>query len=254
MNIDSLQRIILAVAQSQGRDSVLQEIVQGLAQEPDVALTRIWLIGPGDICTSCPMRSVCPDQTRCLHLVASAGNPLIEPGSEDRPREDWTRIDGHFRRIPLNTPFKLGHIATTGEPIQIRIHDKGGEQLWLSRPDWVKAQKIRSFAGQPLIFRGEILGALAVFSRTELSEREFGWLRTFADHAAVAITNVADHRTNHGAQYPGHRDGGALAIGFREIGHRRGLERCQRPVSGCESRLREGPGLHAGGTPEALVL
>ena len=190
MNIDSLQRIILAVAQSQGLDSVLQMIVRGLAEQPDIALTRIWLIGPGDICPSCPMRSVCPNQTRCLHLVASAGNPMIEPGSEDRTREDWTRINGHFRRIPLNTPFKLGRIVTMGEPIQIRIHDEGGEQLWLSRPDWVKAQKIRSFAGQPLIFRGEILGALAVFSRTELSEHEFGWLRTFADHAAVSITNV----------------------------------------------------------------
>jgi formate hydrogenlyase transcriptional activator len=190
LNIDTLQRVILAVGQSQGLDSVLQKIVQCLADEPDVALARIWLIAPGDICTSCPMQSVCPDRARCLHLVASAGNPFIEPGSEDGALEDWTRINGHFQRIPLNTSFKVGHIATTGAPIHLLIQDAGSEQPWLSRPDWVKAQKIRSFAGQPLICKGEVLGVLAVFSRTELSEREFGWLRVLADHAAVAISTV----------------------------------------------------------------
>src|SRR5213080_3682931 len=100
-------------SQSQELHSVLQMLVRGLAEQPDIALTRIWLIGPGDICRSCPMLSVCPNQTRCLHLVASAGNPLIEAGSGDGAREDWTRINGHFQRIPLNPPFKLGHIATT---------------------------------------------------------------------------------------------------------------------------------------------
>ncbi len=187
MNIDFSQMITPAVEQSQDLHSVLQMIVRGLAEQPGIALTRIWLIGPGDICTSCPMQSVCPNQTSCLHLVASAGNPLIGAGSGAGAPEDWTRVDGHFRRIPLNTPFEIGHIATTDAPIHVRIPEEGREQLWISRPDWVKAQKIRDFAGQPLIFNGEIIGMLAVFSRTELSEREFGWLQTLADQAAVAI-------------------------------------------------------------------
>ena len=187
MNIDSLERIIPAVAQSQGLHSVLQMIVRDLAEQPDIALTRIWLIGPGDVCTSCPMQKVCPDQTRCLHLAASAGNPLIEAGCGDGAREDWTRINGHFQRIPLNTPFKFGHIEATGAPIHVRIQEEGREQIWISRPDWVKAQKIRNIVGQPLIFNSEVFGMLAVFSRTELSERELGWLRTIADQTAVAI-------------------------------------------------------------------
>jgi formate hydrogenlyase transcriptional activator len=190
LDVDSLQKIVLAEAQSHDLDAILQKIVRGLAGNPDVALTRIWLIAPGDICTSCPMQSVCPEQTRCLHLVASAGTPLIEPRTADGGREDWSRINGHFRRIPLNTPFKLAHIATTGAPIHIRVQQGGGEQLWLSRADWVKAQKIRSFVGLPVTFQGEVLGVLAVFSRVELSEREFGWLQGFADHAAAAISKV----------------------------------------------------------------
>ena len=59
MNIETLQRVILAVAQSQGLDSVLAKIVQGLAQEPDIALTRVWVIRLGDIFTSCQMQSIC---------------------------------------------------------------------------------------------------------------------------------------------------------------------------------------------------
>jgi len=58
------------------------------------------------------------------------------------------------------------------------------------RPEWVKREAIRSFAGHPLKFRKEVLGVLGVFSRAQLTENDFSWLRTFADSAAVAITNA----------------------------------------------------------------
>jgi len=41
-----------------------------------------------------------------------------------------------------------------------------------------------------LVDRGAILGALAVFSREELSQQEFLRLRIFADQVAVAISNA----------------------------------------------------------------
>jgi formate hydrogenlyase transcriptional activator len=190
LDVDSFQKVSLAGAQSHGLDATLQKIVQSLADNPDVALTRIWLIGQGDICTSCHMKSVCPDQTRCLHLLASAGKPLKEMRAGDDEQEDWSRIDGHFRRIPLNAPLKVSRVATTGAPIHIRTQEGEGAQLWISREEWVKAQKIRNFAGVPVVFQGDVFGVLAVFSRVELSEREFGWLRSFAEHAAEAISKV----------------------------------------------------------------
>src|SRR5258708_37105529 len=64
------------------------------------------------------------------------------------------------------------------------------EQRWGVRPQWVKREAIRSFAGHPLRFRKEVLGVLGVFSRAQLVENDFSWLRTFADSAAVAITNA----------------------------------------------------------------
>ena len=40
-------------------DEVLHSIVRGLAEQPDVALARVWLLKPSDICPRCQMRAVC---------------------------------------------------------------------------------------------------------------------------------------------------------------------------------------------------
>jgi transcriptional regulator with GAF, ATPase, and Fis domain len=40
------------------------------------------------------------------------------------------------------------------------------------------------------MFRGEILGVLGVFSRDPCNRETFAWLRTFADHAAIAIAHA----------------------------------------------------------------
>jgi transcriptional regulator with GAF, ATPase, and Fis domain len=180
MQIEALQSVILAVAQARSVETVLQMVVQGLSDQPQVALARIWLIAPGDICASCRMRSECPDQARCLHLAASAGNP------KDR-QEDWSRLDGHFRRFPLNVR-KIGRIGATGESVLLREIERDSQ--WIARSDWTQREGIQSFAGHPLVFRSEILGVLGLFSRVAIDEPQFAWLRTFADHAAVAIANA----------------------------------------------------------------
>ena len=181
MHPQALQSVALAVAEARSVETVLSRIVLGLLAQEGVALARIWLIAPGDICASCRMRPECPDQSRCLHLVASAGQPVAGIG------EDWSRLDGDFRRVPLGVR-KVGRVGGTGEPIL--INTDLAESSWIARPDWVRRERIVSFAGQPLIFRAEILGVLAVFSRAEIQAAQFEWLRTFADHAAVAIANA----------------------------------------------------------------
>src|SRR5215470_8013864 len=175
---EALQTVALTVAGERSTDAVLERIVDGLAGQPGIALARVWLLRPGDICETCAMRPQCPDQTRCLHLVASAGSPRASPG------EDWSRIDGDFRRFPLGV-FKVGRVGAEG--CALLLNDPMADD-WV-RLDWVQREAIRSFGGQPLIFRGETLGVLGVFRRAPITEDEFRWLRTFADHAAVAIAN-----------------------------------------------------------------
>ena len=180
MNVEFLKDVALAVAQEQHLETVMKMIVEGIGREPNVALVRLWLLRPGDICAECYLRSQCPEQTRCLHLVASAGKSLDQ-------HESWTRLNGAFRRFPLGVG-KVGFMGQSGG--SILIPDLAVDQKWVSHPEWVKREEIRSFAGHPLKFREEVLGVLGVFSRTRLSENVFGWLRTFADSAAVAITNA----------------------------------------------------------------
>jgi formate hydrogenlyase transcriptional activator len=178
---EPLLSLAAAVAGEHATQAVLHSIVRGLAQQPGVALARIWLVFPGDACDTCFRRADCPDQTECLHLVASAG------GSRNSSNEDWSFLEGQFRRIPLGYR-KVGEIGTTGRSILIPA--SADESEWIGRKEWAEREAIQAFAGYPLIADGAILGVLAVFSREALSQQDFLWLRIFAEQVAVAITNA----------------------------------------------------------------
>src|SRR5262249_12065055 len=177
MHLEALQEIALRVSGERTVNGVLRQIVDGLARQPGVALARVWVVSSGDLCDSCYLRSSCADRTACLHLAASAGASLAG--------ESWSRTDGQFRRIPFGHT-KVGSIAAnrTG----LLLADPSSAQ-W-ARPEWVRYESIQSFAGQPLVFRDETLGALAVFRRQSIDDQEFRWLRMFADQAASAIANA----------------------------------------------------------------
>jgi GAF domain-containing protein len=154
--------LAVTVAGEHSVQGVLHNIVKGLASQPGIALARIWLLMPGDLCDSCFTRTECRDQTQCLHLVASAGTP------NKSPNEDWSFLQGHFRRMPLNAR-KTGVIGVTGTPILAK--DFAPKNEWIARPGWAEREGIRAFAGYPLVFRRKTLGVLAVFSRLPLDEQ-----------------------------------------------------------------------------------
>ena len=131
-------------------DPVLQPLVQTSLEVADGLLARVWLLGPGDQCASCPMRSECSDQTRCLHLIASAGVT--------------TRTDGPYRRYPVGAR-EVGRVPVTGRPFEA---DSGLGALGLADPAWLATHGIRSFSALPLVVAGRAIGVLAVFSRREL--------------------------------------------------------------------------------------
>ncbi|UJS17328.1 MAG: sigma 54-interacting transcriptional regulator [Candidatus Jettenia sp.] len=189
MNIEFFQSIALSVANERSVEVVFRNIVHGLADDPDVVLTRIWLIEPGDICHICPWLKNCPDQTKCLHLVASNGLSI-----HNKQRYTW--LKGHYKRFPLyavesdsiTATGKIGYIGGTGKAV-LR-NDIIENPNWLLDPAWAEREKIASFAGQPLVFRDETLGVLALFSRKMLDQSHLVMLRTFACNAASAIANA----------------------------------------------------------------
>jgi transcriptional regulator with GAF, ATPase, and Fis domain len=83
---------------------------------------------------------------------------------------------------------KIGRIGASGDGLF--IEDVARDHDWIAHPDWVRHERIGSFGGQPLVFNGEILGVLGVFNRNPCDRRTFAWLRTFADHAAIAIAHA----------------------------------------------------------------
>lgn len=182
LNLISLQAIATMVAQRRTVNEVLELIVESLVDTSDLALARIWLTRPGDICRECPMFRDCPDQTRCLHHVSTAARPQNpESGSE------WYRTDGFYRRFPLGVR-RIGVIGATGN--SQKLSQAADDPEWFARDDWLRREGVKSFLGHPLKFRDETLGVLAVFSRSETSDQEFAWLSVFADSAAVAIANA----------------------------------------------------------------
>ncbi|MCA8950917.1 MAG: sigma-54-dependent Fis family transcriptional regulator, partial [Planctomycetes bacterium] len=173
---------MVAVAEQRAASDVLQAVVAGIARCHHVALTRIWLFRPGDLCASCRFANECPadERQRCLHLVASAGNPI-------GPDFDPSRLHGAFRRFP-NGVRKIGRVAATGEPLLLQ--EIRGDEAWIVDRDWIAREGVRAFAAHPLVFRGEVLGVLGLFDRQPLGDDDFRWLRLFADHAAVALANA----------------------------------------------------------------
>ncbi|HTI72433.1 MAG TPA: sigma 54-interacting transcriptional regulator, partial [Candidatus Limnocylindria bacterium] len=180
MNCRNLPKVMVSIAQNRSLTDVLAAVVHGIADCEDVVLARIWLIEMGDICETCRFRPECPDQSRCLHLAASAGSPY-------RPQNNYTNLKGGFARFPLGVR-KIGLVGKTGKPLL--IPGVRGDEPWIADREWMHREGVQTFAAQPLVFRGEILGVLAIFDKGLLGQTDFEWLRVFADHAAVSIANA----------------------------------------------------------------
>jgi len=184
---DSFKERLLELAQIRSVDELLRRVVTSLAERPHVALARIWVVDKGDVCASCPMRAQCPDQTSCLHLVASAGRP------QANPKADWSRLDDEFRRIPLGAG-QIGRVAATGQALV--VEDVALNPSPLSRPEWAAAEEIHGFDAQPIRHNDDVLGVLAVFTRIRTPDQSPVWLRIFSDHIAVALVNARAFEEN----------------------------------------------------------
>jgi transcriptional regulator with GAF, ATPase, and Fis domain len=110
----------------------------------------------------------CPDQTRCLHLVASAGTT--------------ERIDGAFRRFPIGAR-EVGMAVVNQRPYVAR---GGIANRSLAEATWLATHRVRTFVAIPLVRDGISVGVLALFSRRDLPDTEVELIAFAADQALSA--------------------------------------------------------------------
>ena len=142
----------------------MQKLILRAMERPnsDVACIQIWLVDKGDLCSVCPQRPKCPDQTRCLHLVAGRGNSLSRSGA------GIPRFDDPNARMPLGLGL-VGKVAATGQQLILNgLNEKPGDSGEL---DCLVREQIRGFHGVPITFKGEVLGVMAAFTREDNASR-----------------------------------------------------------------------------------
>jgi transcriptional regulator with GAF, ATPase, and Fis domain len=174
-------QLLLDIAHEQSLEHLLQKLVRAAVGRPHLTCVQIWLLEAGDRCVACPRRAQCADQSRCLHLVAGKGVPLAASGPE------VVGFDDLNARMPLGVGF-LGKAVATGQQILRRDLEHQSEEL--AGFDWVERERIRACGATPIIFKGEVLGVIAGFSRENPPDEARPWGRIFADHIGAAIANA----------------------------------------------------------------
>jgi transcriptional regulator with GAF, ATPase, and Fis domain len=155
----------------------LESVVERLALRPLVALARLWVVRRAYWCYSCSLSKFCEPKGRCLHLIASHGNSLVNR------RSTYARTRSFFNHLPLNHQV-LGHTSTLAN--HLLLADIEDHPHWMMNPDWAKSEGILWFLAMPIHDGDQMLGLLALFTRMRLNREDMFLLRMFANRSIAA--------------------------------------------------------------------
>jgi DNA-binding Lrp family transcriptional regulator len=134
----------------------LQFIVESVVKHFDAKFARIWLVDK---------------ERKYLILKFSAGK--------------YKNIQGEFSKVPLDSS-KIGPIVKTKKPA---ISNDVVNDTRIRHPEWAKKEKLKSFAGYPLMSRGQPIGVLGMFSEKKLSPVDFEILGVFCDQVSNELAS-----------------------------------------------------------------
>jgi len=102
-------------------------------------------------------------------------------GKGSQPYEDVNA------RVPLNLG-PLGEAVATG---QLKVTKNPSNQpICVPGFEWLREERIVEYGIRPIVYKGEVLGAIASFSPEDMPETIAPWSRIFADHIGAAIANA----------------------------------------------------------------
>ena len=129
-----LMQLLLEIAHEQSLEQLLQKLVERVMASPHMVCAQVWLIESGDLCSTCPRRPECPDQSRCLHLAAARAKSIAGP------RNGFGRLDPDTAREPLGVP-PIGSVVVSGQ--QRAVPDLNQRPLSRLDPGWMREEGIR---------------------------------------------------------------------------------------------------------------
>ena len=133
---------------------VLQHCAEALVRHLDAAFARIWTLNA---------------DANELELQASAGM--------------YVHLDGAHSRIRVGD-YKIGRIARNVQP---HLTNDVQNDLAISDPEWARREQMVAFAGYPLVVDGGVVGVMAVFAKSPLSESTLGAMSAISDGIALGI-------------------------------------------------------------------
>ena len=134
----------------------LHFIVESAVKYFDAKFARIWLVDK---------------ERKYLILKFSAGK--------------YKNIQGEFSKVPLESN-KIGPIVKTKKPT---ISNDVVNDPRIRYPEWAKKERLKSFAGYPLMSKGRPIGVLGMFSEKKLSPADFEILRVFCDQISNELAS-----------------------------------------------------------------
>jgi transcriptional regulator with GAF, ATPase, and Fis domain len=172
--------MLVGIGEAQSLDEIFKILVSDGGVRPNIVCVQAWLIEKGDLCATCPHRTICPDQSRCLHLVAAKGRPLSN-STEKRPA---------FENLDARIPLGVGNVGTTVMVGQEKVFLDADKEPIPPSLDWMRDEAIRAYRVVPIWFKGEPLGASIAFTRNERPEEIGAWGRMFANQLGASISQA----------------------------------------------------------------
>jgi GAF domain-containing protein len=97
----------------------------------------------------------------------------------------YKNIHGEFSKVSLDSN-KIGPIVRTKKPA---ISNEVINDSRIRHHDWAKKERLKSFAGYPLLSKGLAIGVLGMFSEKKLSPADFEILGVFCDQVSKELAS-----------------------------------------------------------------
>lgn len=154
-------QILNSIKKHDNLNDKLQEIVESMVKYFGAKFARIWFVDK---------------KRRDLILKYSAGK--------------YKNIYGEFTRVPIES-LKLGlcvyRCVKTKKPA---ITNDVINDPRIRYPEWAKKERLKSYAGYPLIYKGEAIAVLGMFSEKKLSPADFEIVGVFCDQLAKELSSL----------------------------------------------------------------